>query len=65
MWINTNGDIKKVAACKTKPYELLDIESPPSPKPSESQESKDKKKRQVMLEDGLNDVENLLDPEEE
>ena len=23
VWIHTNGDIKKVAACKTKPYELL------------------------------------------
>ena len=65
MWIHTNGDIKKVAACKTKPYELLDMESPESPKPPESQESQDKKKRIVMLEDGLGDGEDLLDPEEE
>ena len=50
-------------ACKTKPYELLDTES------LESQEShdtiKDKKKKKVMLEDGLSDVEYWLDPEEE
>merc|ERR1712239_74197 len=39
VWIHTNGDIKKVAACKTKPYELLDMESPEYPKPPESQES--------------------------
>ena len=65
VWIHTNGDIKKVAACKTKPYELLDMESPESPKPPESQESQDKKKRIVMLEDGLGDGEDLLDPEEE
>ena len=26
VWIHTNGDIKKVAACKTKPYELLEMD---------------------------------------
>ena len=62
VWVHTNGDIKKVAACKTKPYELLDTESLESP---ESLESQDKKKKKVMLEDGLSDVEDLLDPEEE
>ena len=65
VWIHTNGDIKKVAACKTKPYELLDIESPESSKPQKSKESQDKKKRKVMLEDGLGDGEDVLDPEEE
>ena len=24
VWLHTNGDIKKVAACKVKPYELVD-----------------------------------------
>ena len=23
-WLHTNGDIKKFAACKVKPYELID-----------------------------------------
>ncbi len=62
VWVHTNGDIKKVAACKTKSYELLVTESL---EPPEYQESQDKKKRKVMLEDGLSDVEDLLDPEEE
>ena len=63
MWVHTNGDIKKVAACKTKPYELIDRESQDS---QESQDIiKDKKKKKVMLEDGLSDVEDVLDPEEE
>ena len=35
VWIHTNGDIKKVAACKTKPYELLDLE------PQNTQDSPD------------------------
>ena len=65
VWIHTNGDIKKVAACKTKPYKLLDMESQESPKPPESQQSQVKKKKIVMLEDSLGDGEDLLDPEEE
>ena len=55
MWIHTNGDIKKVATCKTKPYELLEIDS----------QSQDKKKKVGMLEDGLSDGEDMLDPEDE
>ena len=27
VWLHTNGDIKKVAACKVKPYELIDTEN--------------------------------------
>ena len=27
VWIHTNGDIKKVAACKVKPFELIEEES--------------------------------------
>ena len=36
VWIHTNGDIKKVAACKTKPYELLEMDSQETPKPPDS-----------------------------
>ena len=57
VWLHTNGDIKKVAACKVKPYELVD---------REENEDKDKKvSKKVMLEDRLEDVENLIDPEKE
>ena len=71
MWIHTNGDIKKVAACKTKPYELLEIESQNTQDSSDSQipvpdsQSQGKKKKVLMLEDGLSDGEDVLDPEEE
>ena len=62
VWIHTNGDIRKVAACKTKPYELIDRES----QEYKHQVAQDTmKKKKVMLEDGLKDVEDLLDPEEE
>ena len=27
VWLHTNGDIKKVAACKVKPYDLVDTEN--------------------------------------
>ena len=66
MWIHTNGDIRKVAACKTKPYELIDRESKEY-KQQVDQDTKLGKKnsKKVMLEDGLKDVEDLLDPEEE
>ena len=43
VWIHTNGDIKKVAACKTKPYELLEVESQ-NTQNSPNSESQDKKK---------------------
>ena len=66
MWIHTNGDIKKVAACKTKPYELLELEpqnTPDSHIPVPDSQSQGKKKKIVMLEDGLSDGEDMLDPE--
>ena len=71
VWIHTNGDIKKVAACKTKPYELLDLEpqntqdSPDSQITVPDSQSQGKKQKMVMLEDGLSDGEDVLDPEEE
>ena len=66
MWIHTNGDIRKVAACKVKPYELVYRESKEY-KQQVDQDTKLGKKnsKKVMLEDGLKDVEDLLDPEEE
>ena len=55
VWLHTNGDIKKVAACKVKPHELVD-----------KKENKEKEvSKKVMLEDGLEDVENLANPEKE
>ena len=57
VWLHTNGDIKKVAACKVKPYELVD---------RKEDEEKDKwVSKEVILEDGLEDVENLIDSEKE
>ena len=46
-----------MAVCKVKPYELDD---------RKENEDKDKEvSKKVMLEDGLEDVENLMDPEKE
>ena len=44
VWLHTNGDIKKVAACKVRPYELVDTENL-----TNSQYFQ--KKKVVMLED--------------
>ena len=52
MWLHSNGDIRKVASCRVKPYELLDR------KMMRDDGSIDNKK-EVMLEDGLEDAENL------
>lgn len=53
VWLHTMGDIKKVASCKVKPYDLID---------RESMECKCKEtSRKVMLEDGLEDVETIMD----
>ena len=66
VWLHTSGDIKKAAACKVKPYELIDRESEEYKRliDQESDEYK-KNSRKVMLEDGLKDVESLMDPEKE
>ena len=48
VWLHTNGDIRKVAACKVRPYELVDTKDL-----TDSQNSP--KKKVVMLEDGLSD----------
>ena len=58
VWLHTIGDIKKVAACKIKPYELVDRES--------IRDCQCKKHiKEVMLEYGLEDVDKLIDPERE
>ena len=48
VWIHAAGDIKKVAACKVKPFQLID------------REVADKSPKNLMLEDGLKDVKNLV-----
>ena len=52
VWVHSDCDIRKVAAWRVKPYWLVDREM-----------VKDKKndiKKQVILENGLEDVENLF-----
>ena len=53
VWVLTIGYIKKVATCRVKPLQLVDRES-----------IKDSNSKEVMLEDGLEDVKNLLDQED-
>ena len=66
VWVHTNGDIRKVAACKVKPYELIDRESEEYKKQVELEKKGGKKNsKKVMLEDGLRDVESLEDSKEE
>ena len=47
------GDIKKVATFRVKPFQLIDRES-----------IKDSNSKKVMLENGLEDVKNILDQED-
>ena len=61
VWIHTNGDIKKVAACKVKPFELVEVES----QGIFDSHAHDKKKKVVMLEDGLSDGEDAMPQDEE
>ena len=56
MWLHTNGDIKKVVTCKVKPYQLVSREG--------DKDDVDAISKNIMLEDGLKDVENLLDLED-
>ena len=53
VWLHTVGDIKKVASCKVKPYELIDRDSVDC--------KCEKTSRKVMLEDGLEDVDTIID----
>ena len=47
VWVHSAGDIKKVASCKVKPFQLVDRKS-----------IKDFSK-EVIIEDGMEDVKNL------
>ena len=53
VWIHAAGDIKKVVACKVKPLQLID------------REVTDRSPKNVMLEDGLEDVKNLVNAEKQ
>ena len=55
VWLLASGEIKKVAACKDKPYELLDREK------NKEREVTEK----IMLEDGLKNVDKKTYPEKE
>ena len=52
-----NGDIKKVEACKVKPFQLVD-------RGSIRNITEDPVSKKVMLEDSLKEVENSLDSED-
>ena len=54
VWLHTNGDIKKVAACKVKPFQLVD-------RGGVKDGSETSVSTKVMLEDGLEEVENLIE----
>ena len=53
MWLHTQGEIKKVAQCRVKPYELVE-----RVKETEN-ETETNEEDIVMLEDGLADIEAL------
>ena len=62
MWLHTISDIKKVAACKVKPYELIDTENL---KNSQDSLNQNKDKRVLKLEDGLSNVEDQISKDDE
>ena len=55
VWLHTHGDIKKVAACQVKPFQLIDREA------VKNESEQEAEWRQVMLEDGLQDVDKIQD----
>lgn len=55
VWIHTHGDVKKMAACHVKPYQLINREA------VKNKSEQDAEWRQVMLEDGLEDMDTLQD----
>ena len=50
VYLHTHGDSNKIAACRVKPYKLVE---------RQEQTTSTEKNKEVMLEDGLEDVENL------
>ena len=67
VYLHTHGDLKKIAACRVMSFELIDTEehTPQDTKNTEehttqsAKEHTTQKIREVMLEDGLEDVKNL------
>ena len=53
VWLHLHSYIRKVVTCRVKPYELVNREN------TDTEDTELKEKRQVMLEDGLQEVENL------
>ena len=51
VYLHTHGDLKKIAACWVKPYKLVE---------REEQSVSSKSGKEVMLVDGLEDIENLF-----
>ena len=49
MYLHTHGDLKKIAACHVKPFELV----------SQDEDSALEKKKGMMTKEGLENVENL------
>ena len=47
-WFHIHGNVKKIAVCRVKPFKLVNQDEP------------EKCAKKVMLEDGLEDLENLL-----
>ena len=45
VWLHTHGDIKNVAACRVKPFQLVDR------KAIKNESEQEAERRQVMLED--------------
>ena len=52
IWFHTHGGVKKVASCRVKPYQLIN-------RPFVDNKSKENEENQVMLEDGICDVNDL------
>ena len=53
VWLHTHGDVKKVAACRVKPFQLVDREL------LKSKSEKSAEEKHVMLEDRFKNVDDL------
>ena len=59
VYLHTHGDLKKIAACRVKPYELIHTEEHSSQNTQNTKEHTTPNTRKVMLEGGLEDIENM------
>ena len=57
VYLHTYGDLKKIAACWVKPYELVHTETAQTSQNTE--ENTHPNTKEVILENGLEDVENM------